>query len=157
MRVWIQNLVPESLVHPDGPTSMWLMQHNTGDPEYDAFVASLPAKNFIPPVPTVVDPLSYVIKLQQKFGAGLIQYLIGTYYGPGQETFETARRYVDYKYSFYTNLPPQATKVIWCDDSTNPVYDPWLTDWYDDTRHYYLGYWLASDPNNFVPVFVSGS
>lgn len=151
MRVWIQNVVPESLVHPAGPTSMWLIQYNTGDAEYDAFVASLPSQNFVPPVPTVVDPLCYVIKLQQRAGAGLISYLIGTYYGSGQQVLETARRYVDYKYRMMT-LPPDVTQPIWTEDTTTPVDDPWLTNWYVSMRYYYLGYWLGSDPNTFIPV-----
>lgn len=137
---------------PEGPTSLWLQRSNPPSDELKQWVDAIPSQNFDPPVPTTVDPLCYAIKIQNKFNSALTLYMIGTYYGPGEQTYNTALRYIAFKYQQLPTWPPNATSVVHCADDQHPVFDPTLTNVFNPDIHQYLGYWLASDPSTFVSM-----
>jgi hypothetical protein len=151
MRVFIQNVYPEALMIPGEETSRWVPKLVGDGGEYDQFVQQMQAQTWDPPIPTVADPLCYTLKLREKAGAGLVKYLVGTYYGD-ETARDTAFNYVNFKYATWPSLPIGATMVVLCTDDTHPVTHlgeilPNAAESYD-----FVGYWLASDPDTFVPV-----
>jgi hypothetical protein len=151
MRVFIQNRYPEALMIPGEETTRWVPAPVGDNGEYDQFYNELQKKTWDPPIPTVADPLCYTLKLREKNGAGLVVYLVGSYYGD-ESVIDTANEYVQWKYDVWPALPYGTTLVIFCPDDQHPATHineilPALADKYD-----FEGYWLASDPGTFVSV-----
>ena len=151
MRVFIQNHYPEAIMIPGDETKRWVTKAVGDEGEYDQFLTAMQAQTWDPPIPTVADPLCYTLKLCEKNGAGLVMYLVGTYYGD-ESARDTAFAYVQFKYDTWPSLPHGATNVVLCDDDEHPTTHlskilPAAAANYD-----FVGYWLASDPDTFVPI-----
>jgi len=150
MRVFIQNGHPEALMTPGEETNRWVPAPVGDAGEYDQFYSELQVKTWDPPIPTVADPLCYTLKLREKNGAGLVIYLVGSYYGD-ESVLSTAYEYVQWKYDVWPSLPPGATIVISCPDDQHPATH--FEEVLPAASQYNLeGYWLASDPGTFVSV-----
>jgi len=150
MRVFIQNNYPEAIMIPGEETNRWVPTLVGDGGEYDQYIQQMLAQTWDPPIPTVADPLCYTLKLREKTGAGLVLYLIGTYYGD-ETAKDTAFAYLQFKYDSWPSLPHGATNVILCDNDEHPTTHlskilPSVAANYD-----FEGYWLASDPDTFVP------
>ena len=151
MRVFIQNTYPEALMTPGEETNRWVPTLVGDDGEYDQFLTVMQAQTWDPPIPTVASPLCYTIKVREKAGAGLVLYLVGSYYGD-ETARDTAFEYVQFKYDTWPSLPYGATNVVLCADDIHPTTHlneilPTIANNYD-----FEGYWLASDPETFVPI-----
>ena len=151
MRVFIQNIYPEALMTPGEETNRWVPSLVGDDGEYDQFVKAMQAQPWDPPIPTVADPLCYTMKLREKTGAGLVSYLVGSYYGD-ETASDTAFEYIEFKYNTWPSLPTGATIVVICNDDVHPAINfnevlPRFAELFT-----LEGYWLASDPDTFVSV-----
>jgi hypothetical protein len=151
MRVFLQNRFPEALLPVGQETQRWVAEPVGDGGEYDQFYYAMQAKSFDPPIPTTIDPLCYTLKIRRTGGAGIVFYLIGSYYGD-ESAQTTANEYLEFKKIVWPSLPNEATIVVTCSDDQHPALN--FNEVFPTLSEIFIleGYWLASDPDTFVSV-----